>query len=256
MSRLDTEDEQSVPESVFGAAYVSLLPRFRALRATELAPINVDVRNAAVTGLATAARIAGFRDRIAAELPEVDLEPIMALADYAMALAHAQARFEAALPAKSLAPLVEEATKLREQLLFDVAVLMSRKLVKGDHLRQLRRSVGYENLAVDLEVLGAIFDHHWAEVRGKCAVKEEELRRAAELAQAIRSALHERDRDPAPTVVCANMRARAFTLFVRVYDEARRVVTFLRWHEGDVDKFVPSLYGGRGKARGKARRAA
>jgi hypothetical protein len=47
------------------------------------------------------------------------------------------------------------------------------------------------------------------------------------------------------------MRARAFTVFSRAYDQVRRAAMFLRWNEGDPDAIVPSLYAGRG-GRGKA----
>ena len=43
----------------------------------------------------------------------------------------------------------------------------------------------------------------------------------------------------------ADMRQRAFSLFVNVYDQARRAVSHLRWNEGDVDDIAPSLYAGR-----------
>ena len=36
-------------------------------------------------------------------------------------------------------------------------------------------------------------------------------------------------------------RARAFTLLVRAYDDCRQAASYLRWREGDVDDFAPSL---------------
>lgn len=42
------------------------------------------------------------------------------------------------------------------------------------------------------------------------------------------------------------MRQRAFTLLVSSYDEARRAVSFLRWHEQDLESIAPSLWSGRG----------
>lgn len=37
-------------------------------------------------------------------------------------------------------------------------------------------------------------------------------------------------------------RQRAFTLFVRAYEECRRAATYLRWHEDDADDIAPSLW--------------
>ena len=37
------------------------------------------------------------------------------------------------------------------------------------------------------------------------------------------------------------VRAQAYTLFVRTYDECRRAVTYLRWRQGDALQIVPPL---------------
>jgi hypothetical protein len=47
-------------------------------------------------------------------------------------------------------------------------------------------------------------------------------------------------------------RERAFTLFYRAYDELRRAVTFLRWHDGDIEQLVPTLFLRSGKRKGEA----
>lgn len=49
----------------------------------------------------------------------------------------------------------------------------------------------------------------------------------------------------------AELRVRALSLLVREYEELRRMVTYVRWFEGDADTFVPSLYAGRGGRRPK-----
>jgi hypothetical protein len=47
------------------------------------------------------------------------------------------------------------------------------------------------------------------------------------------------------------MRARAYTLFTRAYDDARRAIIFLRWHEGDADSIAPALHPGRSASKKK-----
>lgn len=42
------------------------------------------------------------------------------------------------------------------------------------------------------------------------------------------------------------LRQRAFTLLASIYDEVRRAVAYLRWHENDVTDLAPSLSAGRG----------
>lgn len=47
----------------------------------------------------------------------------------------------------------------------------------------------------------------------------------------------------------ADVRQRAFTLFVRTYDELRRAMSYLRWHEDDVDSIIPSLWSGKAQRK-------
>ena len=42
----------------------------------------------------------------------------------------------------------------------------------------------------------------------------------------------------------AEQRDRAFTLFIRCYDQIRRAILFLRWEQDDADTIAPSLYPG------------
>ena len=45
-------------------------------------------------------------------------------------------------------------------------------------------------------------------------------------------------------------RVRAYTLFVRAYDQCRRAATYLRWGEEDADEIAPSLFANRGGRKG------
>ncbi len=52
----------------------------------------------------------------------------------------------------------------------------------------------------------------------------------------------------------AKMRQRAFTLMSNFYDDARRMVTYLRWKQGDADRIAPSFYAGRTTRRRRKHR--
>ena len=75
----------------------------------------------------------------------------------------------------------------------------------------------------------------------------------AALSMRIAVSAERRNGGPAATAAAALDRQRAFTLFARRYDELRRVVTYLRWHQGDADRIAPSLYRRRHKRRSKPR---
>ena len=52
----------------------------------------------------------------------------------------------------------------------------------------------------------------------------------------------------------AKMRQRAFTLMSNFYDDARRMVTYLRRKQGDADRIAPSFYAGRTTRRRRTHR--
>jgi hypothetical protein len=79
-------------------------------------------------------------------------------------------------------------------------------------------------------------------ISGKTPLHLDELDRAETLAGRILTAVGEREQGPAIAAASAQTRQRAFTLFVKAYDQVRRAVQYLRWDEDDIDRIVPSLY--------------
>ncbi|MBN1608489.1 MAG: hypothetical protein JW940_17790, partial [Polyangiaceae bacterium] len=94
---------------------------------------------------------------------------------------------------------------------------------------------------------------HWTSPAGHPFITEEELAEAETLVARFLTNIGQRDQAPLRTSEASLTRQRAFTLFVTTYAEARRAVQYLRFHEGDAESFVPSLYAGRGN--GNHRRA-
>src|SRR5262249_40949034 len=89
----------------------------------------------------------------------------------------------------------------------------------------------------------------WSSVKDKTAATEQEVLRAGVLGPLFLAALGVRDHGTAaPPSDASLLRAKAFTLFVRAYDEDRRAANYLRWHEGDADDLVPSFFKGRPRA--------
>jgi hypothetical protein len=102
-----------------------------------------------------------------------------------------------------------------------------------------------------------VFKASWAQIQGKCAVTESELARGGKLVAWLMEVVGLREQGPAERAKSTDMRVRAFTLFTRTYDDARRAVGFLRWKRADVDDIIPSLYAGRSNGRtGTAKKAA
>ena len=91
----------------------------------------------------------------------------------------------------------------------------------------------------------------WTEISSKSAIQSSELDEAEKLFEQVSRAFAERSRQSNAVGEAADDRARAFTLLVNAYDQLRRAAIFVRWEENDADKFVPSLWAGRG-GRGNA----
>jgi hypothetical protein len=119
----------------------------------------------------------------------------------------------------------------------------------GTRVAKLRSINGYKNIAFDVLGLVALLREHWATIQNKTAVRSEELEAAERLADRLVTAVGLRDQAPVALTAAVATRLRAYTLFMRSYDEARRAVEYLRWHQGDADSIAPSLYAGRGNGR-------
>ena len=134
----------------------------------------------------------------------------------------------------------------------DAHALIRRRLIDAQALRNLKNDTGYRNLAFDLHLLGQSFRDCPASSTELTAVRVSEIHRAEELAATILR-LSGRRRDLRANIeAAADLRKRAFTLFVRVYEETRRAVVFLRWYEGDADQLVPLLHAKRRDRKNKA----
>jgi hypothetical protein len=79
-----------------------------------------------------------------------------------------------------------------------------------------------------------------------------EVERASTLGATLLEALGQRkqgtDGSAAPREADEQL-AKAYELYFRTYDECRRAVLYLRWHEGDADEFAPSLRQSQRKGR-------
>src|SRR5262249_24691441 len=119
-----------------------------------------------------------------------------------------------------------------------------------DKLADIKAGKGHLDAANDLGALSGLYREHWHEIEGKTAVTREEVDRAAVLGTKLLRALGG-DGQAATLAPTAERRARAYTLLVNAYGEARRAVGFLRYYEGDVDTLLPSLF-----SKGRTRKAA
>lgn len=234
-------------------ALAKVKPEMAALAADDLGTINVDIPQSVSLVLGVIPQIMPLRAQIAESLPDHPIAALDKLEAYALAAYHAHIL---SLPPETtenrVAALLEEATPLREVMLSDAEALARRKLLDPEAVAAIRAGQGNVDKANDLVALAALFTGSWGEIENKTATSLAEVARAGELGPALLAALGAREHRVAmEPAEAADQRRRAFTLFFRAYDETRRALAYLRWHEGDADLLAPSLYKGRGPRAGK-----
>ncbi len=218
-----------------------------ALRPADLLAINLDIPSAIATVIGALPRMKTFREAFVTALPNFDMAAFDALETYADALAYAHTAFLAASePTADLPALLERATDMRDQLVSDATALARRGIVDAKRLADLKGGTGYLAIAYDLGALVRMIRERWSEISTKSAIQSFELDEAESLYEQITRAYGTRTRQSTAAAAQADDRQRAYTLFVKAYDQARRAIQYVRWEEGDADKIVPSLYAGRG----------
>lgn len=184
-----------------------------------------------------------MRPRIDA-LKDVNTQLLNGLERYTLTLAQAHGdwlgtRRQGALPKETL----QEARKKRALLRMHLTLLAQHGLLAlPAPPRTKKRS--HTSLALELIALCSFFRTHWHKVKGHTALTLDQIAEAEGVGSSIVTALgKQKAKTGNPERRRAvDLRARAFTLFLAAYDEARRAVTFLLWHQGNADEVVPSLY--------------
>lgn len=226
-------------------AFASVRAEIEAVPTDALVRINVDIPRAARCGLVAAEHVEPLLPDLAA-LYRFDIRPVRMLGTYSLALLHANdLTSEAGSELPPLAVLVTEATPLREGLLRTADLLAHYGIVSSERVATIRSGGGYAGLADELLALGRLFVELWPRVRDKVIATREEVDRAVVLSAQLQRALalHQAEQNPLTRHTSRrHVRAQAFTLFYRAYEEARRGVMFLRWYQGDAQGIVPSLY--------------
>ncbi len=234
----------------FHRAYEEVQPELATLRSKDLVSVNLDI-SSAVT------QVIGCWPQLQTLLPEMallhglDFERVAKVHTYALATWCAGVQVIAtSRPFERIEPLVEELSRVRAVLTTDARALVQRGLLSAEPLRQLHSS-GHKNLAFDVLLLTSMFLKKWPLLEGKTAVDMSQIVAAEELASRLVVSVSLRARGRNAMAEVLETRKRAFTLFTKTHDEARRAVLYLRHHQKDADRFAPSLYRGRGGSRRK-----
>ncbi len=229
-------------------AYARVLPEAQALAVDQLVPINLDMSSVIIKAMGLAEKLPGLQPELQTLAP-YPAEDVAKYPDYVLALLSAQSRYAmTATPAEPLPDLLAQATHWRDTLLADAQALAVRGQLNTEPLNELVGYTGYKNVAFDLNNLTRLFKTAWSSIEGKTQLTKSDLQQADKVMLQLAAALAHRELSPEQIAEASDIRQRMFTLVYLTYDEIRRGVNFLRWHQGDVDTIVPSLYAGRGNS--------
>lgn len=236
-------------------AFLTYEAEIRAVGRDDIRHQTLDPLTAISTIFGALARAEKHAEDIA-KLPLLKHAWIASVAGLASAVLYLDnARNSTTRKANEVASLAEEGTELAEVMIADVRAMMTRKVLPADLTRKVlpadslgeyEPGNGYRNLAHNLGMLAGLCVRHWSTIEGRSGITKDDVTRASMLNEEILKVLGERVNDNGEASQNALLRAQAFTLLVRGYDELRRAIAFIRYHEGDVDEIVPSLYAGRG----------
>lgn len=130
----------------------------------------------------------------------------------------------------------------QHRLLFcDAQSLANRGHLDEEALERARAGAGDAGLVDGLLALVTLLRGAWPRIEGKSPLGAHEVDEAERIARLLSEAIAARDAG-APTAAAAELRARALTRLVNVYGEIRRMVEYLRYHEGDADVLAPSMH--------------
>lgn len=212
--------------------------------------LNVDPMNVVTLVSGCIDRIVALKEQAARLLPHADLSVFDNVESLVLALGYAAARHKAAsAPALSLEELSGKLVDLHEVFRGECALAVKRGLLPAQPLRQLRGTKGHRNQAADVLMMVALLRDNWSRIKDRTGLTAEEVDEGEMYADQLLTAIGERAMAPATASLTLDLRQRAYTLFMRAYEEIRRIVTYLRWYEGDADLIAPTVYASRKKGK-------
>jgi len=231
------------------SSFEKMRPAIEAMTAKPLSPILVDIATALGTVSGAVQNIQKLRSRIAA-LTDVSVANVDELPDCVGALAYVNSIYlRASKPPEPLSEMSERGVALRGRLYPDLLRLVERGLLPAGELQNYSGLVGYKIVGNDLMLLGDTAERYWDRIQSKSAITRDEVDEAKRLGFELVTAVGVREVAQTTLAETTQLRLLTYNLLLQHYDEARRAVNYLRWDEGDADKFAPSLYAGRTRRR-------
>lgn len=218
--------------------------RREAIPAQEAPLMRLDLTTAVIAMRGAHERLLPMRERIVGEFASFDARNFDELPTYCAAATYANARYVSATtvgPEVAIVDVVANGEKQSAKMMRAYASLADAGLVSLEALAAIREGKGWRSLSERLHALVALGLARWEEIKKASILRDEDLALASSLGEAIVRHFARKSKTKAASEAQIDRR-RALTLAVRAYEEVRRAVQWVRWHEGDADELAPSLY--------------
>jgi hypothetical protein len=148
--------------------------------------------------------------------------------------------------------LSKEVLSLHEERLGEAVVLARRGVFPMERVDACRPIQGYRAQWMGLKALVSLLREHMAAAQAEIKLSQETLDHSDAVASRLSDAIGERN-ETTLRVPALEMRLRAISMLVAVYDDVVRDVNWVRWREDDADDIAPSLWAAARRARKAAR---
>lgn len=210
---------------------------------------RLDFAAAASVAEASMELLAPFRAPLAEQFGPVANATLDATIRAARAVKQANIEVQRVQSGTDLTELGKEVARHHLLLITDAQSLVNRGLIPEAELAPARDTHGYQATVLSVGVLVSTLQAYWPTIEGQTPLKKDDISRAMQAAERLSATLQNRDHGVARSPAL-ELRTRALSKLLRTYDEVRRMMTFLRWHQDDADTFVPSLWAAtRGRRR-------
>ena len=228
------------PSTPLGSALDELRRELQALAPEDVRLPRIDVDRAVELVMEAQSRVESRLDEIRAVCPSFDPASVHRIRLAALALRDANAAVKRDPDLRRrMSDLLAEARSTRRLLMKTAALAELLGEPMQPPLLEMRRRQEPRAIAEDLIQLSSGLTGVWGRVEAQVPLTRTQLDRAPVVAEALLRALDEGFETERESV---DLRNRAFTILRDRYEEMRRVVTYVRWHEGDAKEIVPSLF--------------
>lgn len=215
-----------------------------------------DLTNAYVVVSGALPTLRAIEPQLRAALPLFDVTALQRVDRYARAALYAQSveRSTTNTSAAHHAKLVEELESLYARFYRNAEFLAAEGLFDAKVVANARSGTSVRDRAADLRLLAIEFAEREASLVGRTLVTRANMEHAFSVSQSVLDSLASRDNLNEAQVKAQRDRQLAAALLYQTWNEIRRAIAWLRWNEGDADKFAPSFFTSAGRRSSDHRR--